>query len=279
MDSVSNKILKPILFLFILGVIASLYFLYDLPYALESSSSLISPEAAKQASPTLIKLSAVIIVTLIFGIAHAIISTQKKNKKEVIEKVVYIDKNKNDDISAKEENESVELDSNKIDDIINTVKSKKSIQTKYDAVISGLCNKLEASHGILYTSQKSGTKQSINMVSSFAFSSPDNSEISYEFGEGLVGQVAKEMKTMRVNEVPEDYIPISSGLGNAMPKYLLFHPIVINKKVEAVVELASFKEFTKNDEKIINEVIEFANNNLKDIADNKAKPAKSKTKK
>ncbi len=41
---------------------------------------------------------------------------------------------------------------------------------------------------------------------------------SIEFGEGLVGQAALEKKHIIFTNVPDDYIKINSGLGQASPK-------------------------------------------------------------
>ncbi len=274
MDSSSSKILKLLLVIYIIGIIVSLYFIYILPSSLESSSLLISPEAIEEAYPTLLKVNAIVIVTLLIGLTHVVISSQNKARKEVIEKVVYVEKKSDENIKNEDEETLNKNDKEKIEEIIANVKSKKTLQSKQNAIINEICNKLEASQGIFYVAKESGNKKVLQMASSFAYSLRDSSELIYEFGEGLAGQAAKQAKTMKVNEIPEDYMEIVSGLGNAQPKYLLLQPVMVDNDVEALIELASFKEFTHHDERVISEVVNFLGSDLKDTT-NKTEEKKS----
>lgn len=64
-------------------------------------------------------------------------------------------------------------------------------------------------------------------------------------GEGLIGRCIYEKLTITLTEVPENYVNISSGLGDANPRCILLVPAVIDDKVYAIIELASFKVFDK----------------------------------
>src|SRR3712207_2843286 len=59
-------------------------------------------------------------------------------------------------------------------------------------------------------------------------------------GEGIVGQSALEKKPILLTGVPDDYITISSGLGEAPPRNIIVLPVLFEGDVKAVVELASF---------------------------------------
>ena len=59
-------------------------------------------------------------------------------------------------------------------------------------------------------------------------------------GIGLVGQCAYEKAPIYLNEIPDNYMEITSGLGEANPKYVLLMPAIMNDTVYAVIELASF---------------------------------------
>ena len=67
---------------------------------------------------------------------------------------------------------------------------------------------------------------------------------SFAFGEGLVGQCAAENKMIIITDPPKDYIQISSGLGTASPVQIVIVPVQFENNVVAVIELASFHEFT-----------------------------------
>ena len=61
-------------------------------------------------------------------------------------------------------------------------------------------------------------------------------------GEGLNGQVAAVKKPQLIEEIPEDYFNVMSGLGQSKPKYLYLLPILNDEKCIALIELASFEK-------------------------------------
>lgn len=64
-----------------------------------------------------------------------------------------------------------------------------------------------------------------------------------EIGEGIVGQCYLEAQTVYMAKVPNNYLSITSGLGEANPNSLLVIPLRTNDKIEGVLELASLKPF------------------------------------
>lgn len=73
----------------------------------------------------------------------------------------------------------------------------------------------------------------------------ENEPLSYQLGEGLPGQVAKDKALIHIDEIHPDHLPISSGLGNEKPQHLYFIPLMIENKVKAVIEIACFNEIKK----------------------------------
>jgi two-component system chemotaxis sensor kinase CheA len=62
-------------------------------------------------------------------------------------------------------------------------------------------------------------------------------------GEGLVGQCALDRRIFLFDNLPEDYLKVTSGLGEAVPRNLVVAPITVEGRVEAVIEFASFQPF------------------------------------
>ncbi|MFI8826071.1 HAMP domain-containing protein [Streptomyces sp. NPDC053431] len=62
-------------------------------------------------------------------------------------------------------------------------------------------------------------------------------------GEGLVGQAARDRRTLLVDPVPAGYATVSSAVGTGEPAALVVLPIVVEDQVLAVVELASLQPF------------------------------------
>jgi PAS domain S-box-containing protein len=66
-------------------------------------------------------------------------------------------------------------------------------------------------------------------------------------GKGLVGQCYLEGDTIYMKEVPQDFVNITSGLGDARPNCVLIVPLKLNDKIEGVIELASLKPFAEHE--------------------------------
>jgi putative methionine-R-sulfoxide reductase with GAF domain len=69
-------------------------------------------------------------------------------------------------------------------------------------------------------------------------------------GETLPGQVAKDKKILNINNIPEKYFTVVSGLGKSSPNNLLIIPVIEKDETIAVIELATFKPFDKEFEKV-----------------------------
>ncbi len=66
-------------------------------------------------------------------------------------------------------------------------------------------------------------------------------------GKGLVGQCFLEKETIYMTDVPQDFVNITSGLGDARPDSILIVPLRLNDKIEGVIELASLKKFENHE--------------------------------
>ena len=61
-------------------------------------------------------------------------------------------------------------------------------------------------------------------------------------GQGMVGQCALEKQTMYLTNVPDKYVNITSGLGEATPTHLVLVPLLANEACYGVIEMASFQK-------------------------------------
>lgn len=95
-----------------------------------------------------------------------------------------------------------------------------------------------------------------------------NKKIS--IGEGLIGQAWQESEIMYLEKVPNDYISITSGLGEATPSALLIVPLKANQEIHGIIEMASFHkieaykiDFVKSITESIGQAISSLRTNIK----------------
>lgn len=91
---------------------------------------------------------------------------------------------------------------------------------------------------------------------SFAYDRKKFSNKRIEWGEGLIGTCALERKTILLNNLPNDYVTITSGLGKATPNYILLVPLIFKDEIHGVVELATFKQFEKYQVEFVEKIAE-----------------------
>ena len=129
-------------------------------------------------------------------------------------------------------------------------KSEKEI---LQSGVQAICKQLDAGQGALYLTKEEAGKRKDELKIGYALTIGESTIISYEFGEGLIGQSAAGARTLYVDDVPEGYIKIISGLGSASPRYLLIVPLKSNEHVNGVLEIASFHAITEDQRKFVEE--------------------------
>ncbi|MCW2746952.1 MAG: sensor hybrid histidine kinase [Nocardioidaceae bacterium] len=113
-----------------------------------------------------------------------------------------------------------------------------------DMILSELAPLVRAQHGVFYLLKDAGDGTPPVLQFQAGYGSKDRQDTSFQLGEGLVGQCALEKERILITDVPDGYIDISSGLGQAAPLNIVVLPALYEGSVRAVIELASFSEFS-----------------------------------
>lgn len=118
-----------------------------------------------------------------------------------------------------------------------------------------ICKELEMAQGLVYIMQEKEKYKKLSAVASYALYLPEGRKMEYKIGEGLVGQVAKNEELILISQVPENYIRVSSGLGESSPQNLVLIPIKSeDADILGILELASFRQISVKDKEILEEV-------------------------
>jgi hypothetical protein len=132
-------------------------------------------------------------------------------------------------------------------------KSLKADNLIAEKILSALAKVFEISQGEIFLAKDKSDKQNTyKLAATYAMHIPEKETIEFNTGEGLVGQVAKNGKSLYLDKLPDGFLKAKSGLGDSNPNYLLFIPWKDkNNRTFAVAELASFKNFDSQDIKIL----------------------------
>ncbi len=127
-----------------------------------------------------------------------------------------------------------------------------------DEVISNLVKYVKANQGSIFIidSSEDAEEKYMKMAACYAWDKRKFLEMKIYEGEGLAGQAWIEGDTIYRTDVPEDFITITSGLGEANPRSILIVPLKVNDEVHGILELASFKEFEEYEIDFIERIAE-----------------------
>lgn len=113
----------------------------------------------------------------------------------------------------------------------------------YDAIISMIVKNIGANQAGLYVVDNADLDQVLlRLAACYAYDRKKYIEKTFAPGQGMVGQTYLEGEYIYLTEIPQNYISITSGLGEACPTVLLIMPLKINDTIEGILEIASFKK-------------------------------------
>ncbi|MDB5800520.1 MAG: histidine kinase [Rhodocyclales bacterium] len=121
-----------------------------------------------------------------------------------------------------------------------------------EKALAYLADYLDAQVGAVYVAEADGR---YHRVAGHAVA-PGNEHENVRDGDGLLGQAAKENRTLYVQDVPEDYLSVASGLGHSKSRTLLIAPASADGVVQAILELGFFRKLKPADRDLLDRVLE-----------------------
>ena len=104
-------------------------------------------------------------------------------------------------------------------------------------VICEIATYLDAKVGAFYLTENMNSDSVLTLQGSYAYMKRKNLSNTFKFGEGLVGQSAREKKPILVSNVPEDHIKVVTGLGESTPRSIFVTPFLYENRVTGVIEI------------------------------------------
>lgn len=231
----SGKINLLLTLLFVIGIAVSAYLLFRLP------GNLMIPYGYESVFNAVF-----IVVGLTLVIGAVTVSQALRYKKELI---VYRDRvtelNQADQDAA---NSTSTISLENVKSALRTAKGEKEILQQG---LQSICRQLNAGQGAAYQVQQENDTRFVELKTGYALSINESTTTRYNFGEGLIGQAAANGQLLYLDEVPEGYIKIISGLGSASPRYLLIAPVKNQETVLGIVEIASFSPYNADQRKFV----------------------------
>ena len=125
------------------------------------------------------------------------------------------------------------------------MQGQKNLTNVSQLILSELAPVVGAKHGVFYVMDSNGGGEPLlKLAATYAYKERKHLNKQFHVGEGIVGQAAFEKQRILLQNAPDDYITINSGLGEAKPMQIVVLPIVFEGQVLAVMELATFTAFS-----------------------------------
>jgi signal transduction histidine kinase/DNA-binding response OmpR family regulator/CHASE3 domain sensor protein len=107
---------------------------------------------------------------------------------------------------------------------------------------------LDMAVGALYV-HRAGRLQ---RVATYAFDAAQAEErVNVRFGEGLVGEVARERRMRLLENLPEDYLQVSSAIGQGQVRTALIVPLEESRELNGVLELGFLRSLRERDQELL----------------------------
>jgi len=120
------------------------------------------------------------------------------------------------------------------------IRQSENLETLSELIISHLPKYLDAHQGAFFIFDNETSE--IHLSASYAYSETQKNR-KFKLGEGFIGQSIKTKDFIFIKEVPDNYIMLTSGLGEAKPKALMVIPLIYNQQVHGAIELATLNHF------------------------------------
>ncbi len=125
----------------------------------------------------------------------------------------------------------------------NMLQGQRDLGVVGRMLLSELAPLVNAQNGVIYLVEDE-EQPSLRLLSTYSDQGMSGHPERLRSGQGLIGQCAADGRRMLITDMPDNVVPIGSGLFKAIPKNDVVLPVLFEGQVKAVIELASIRAFT-----------------------------------
>jgi PAS domain S-box-containing protein len=152
---------------------------------------------------------------------------------------------------------------------IAQIKGKNNDLDEYAyQIISSVVKYLKANQGGFFILHEENGEDYFELTASYAYEKRKFAVKRIYPGEGLIGQAYYEKDAIYLTEVPNDYVRITSGLGEALPRCICVVPLLSEGNIYGAIEIASFQKLQPHEMLYLRDVGESVGYNLHAIEGN-----------
>jgi len=148
--------------------------------------------------------------------------------------------------------------------ISNRLQEATSYREFAGTLMSELVPCVQAGLGMFYVFREDTAR--LELLGSYGYKERRHVTPEYALGEGLVGQAAIERHMIVLQDVPDDYVRIHSGSGEASPRSVVVVPVLSRDTLLGVIEIASFAHLTSLQERLLEELTPIVALSLENLA-------------
>ena len=122
------------------------------------------------------------------------------------------------------------------------LQGQRDLENVGKLLLNELSPLVHAHQGVIYQVQWDGTPR-LNMLANYANSFVSGYPSQLTLGQTFIGQCAIDKRRILITQVPQDTVPVDSGLFGAIPRSVVVLPVLFEDQVKAVIGLSSLNEF------------------------------------
>jgi hypothetical protein len=137
-------------------------------------------------------------------------------------------------------------------ELLRTASTKKSLNEFSEELLRKMAQEFSIVQGVFYSFNKNEKKYTA--TSSYAFMREEKPK-AFIAGNGINGQAVIDKEIKIINQIPEEYRIIISGLGESKPTNLYLIPLIHADNTLGLIEISTLKILSDNRLKILEQLV------------------------